>query len=104
MRTFGALDFGLFADAAHPFIGARRCVSGLPCLAALEPPRIDILAATEERTEQRDLLLGRGGLINATHVRIHRMQRGEIGAAMIASSPPRAINKPSHGVRQPPPG
>jgi hypothetical protein len=50
-----ALDLGLAADAAHPFTGAGGRVSGLARRPALEAARIEIVPATEERSEQCDL-------------------------------------------------
>ena len=55
VRAFGAFDPGLLAHAADPFVrtGGRIAVLARP--AALEPARIDVLAAAEQRAEQPDL-------------------------------------------------
>src|SRR5437762_10279950 len=48
IRTLCALDAWFFADAPHPFVGARGRVSRLACLAALEPSRVHVLSAAKE--------------------------------------------------------
>jgi predicted GIY-YIG superfamily endonuclease len=48
MRTLRALDAGLFADPAHPLIGARRRIAGLAGLSALESARVDVVTAAEQ--------------------------------------------------------
>ena len=57
MRTLGALDPRLLANAADPFVRAGRSISRLACLSALEATRVDILATAEQRSEQRNLRL-----------------------------------------------
>jgi hypothetical protein len=47
MLTFGALDSGFFTDSADPLIGPNRRITGFTCLAALEPPGIDIISAAK---------------------------------------------------------
>ena len=64
MRALGALDAGLLADAAHPLVRARGRIAGLAGLAALEATRIHVLAPAEERTEQRDLRVWWGRLVD----------------------------------------
>jgi hypothetical protein len=49
----------LLTDAAHPFIPAGRGVARLAGLAAFEASRIDVLASSEEGTEEGDLVLRR---------------------------------------------
>jgi len=56
--TLGAFDARLFADPGHPFVRAGRRITGLACPPALEPPWVDVLPTSEERSEQRDLGLG----------------------------------------------
>jgi len=51
VQTLRALDAWFFADAAHPLVGARGCVAGLPCLPALESTWIHVVAAAKERAE-----------------------------------------------------
>jgi hypothetical protein len=55
MRAVGALDAGFLADATHPLMGARRHVSRLPGLAALESPGIHVLTPAEEVAEEGNL-------------------------------------------------
>src|SRR3990172_5036895 len=55
IRTIGAFDSWFLTDASHPFIHASRRVTGLPGLSTLEPARIDVGPAAEQRQEQRDL-------------------------------------------------
>ena len=66
VRTLRALDAWFFADAAHPLVGARRCVSRLAGLPALESTRVDVLTPAEQRPEERDLLLRRGEVMHET--------------------------------------
>ena len=47
VRTFEALDTGLVAQAADPFVGAGRLVAAPASLAALEAAGINVLASTE---------------------------------------------------------
>jgi len=58
VRTLGAFDARLLADAGHPLVRARRRVTRLAGLPAFEPTRVDIVAAAEEGSEQRDLFFG----------------------------------------------
>ena len=56
VRTLPALDPRLVADARRPFVGTRGCVTR-PAAARVGPsPREYVVAAAEERSEQRDLL------------------------------------------------
>ena len=54
MRAFGALDARLFADTAHPLVCAGRCIAGLAGLPALESTRVDVFAAAEQRSKERN--------------------------------------------------
>ena len=55
MRAQRALDPGLLADALDPFVRAGWGIAGLAGLPALEPPRVDVLAAAEQRAEEGNL-------------------------------------------------
>ncbi len=55
-------DARLFADAGDPLVAAHGRVSALARLPALEAPRVDVIAATEEAEEELDFLSGRGVL------------------------------------------
>jgi hypothetical protein len=59
MGTVAAFDAWLLADPANPLVRTGRGIAGLARLAAFESARVDILAASKERAEQRDLLAGR---------------------------------------------
>src|SRR5918996_6163990 len=93
MRTLGAFDARLFADAANPFVGARGGIAGLAGLPALEPPRIHILTTAEQRTEQRDLRVGRRMPIHqdpeGVHNRCTRSYRYPVGHSPTACCPDR---------------
>ena len=69
--TFEALDAGLLAQAADPFVGASRLVATPASLSALEPTGINILAPAEQRAEQVDFG-GGGRLIRDCAVRACR--------------------------------
>src|SRR5258708_40281675 len=56
--TIRAFDSWLFTDAANPFIGAGRRITGFPGFSALETPGIYILSAPKKRSKQ--LYLGGG--------------------------------------------
>ena len=72
MRTFGALDARLFTDAAYPLVGARRCVPRLAARPALESPRVNVGAPSEERPEERNLLGRRGVRVDRCWITTHR--------------------------------
>lgn len=58
MPAVRALDARLLADPGPPFIGACRAVAGLAARLALPADRVNIGAAPEQTSEQRDLLGG----------------------------------------------
>ena len=64
--AFGALDPGLLAEAADPFVGAGRLIAGLAGPSALKAAGIDVVASTKERAEKRDLGLCRRMVIDPT--------------------------------------
>ena len=64
--AFGALDPGLLAEAADPFVGAGRLIAGLAGPSALKAAGIDVVASTKERTEKGDLGLCRRMVIDPT--------------------------------------
>lgn len=57
--TLGALDARLLTDAAHPLVRAGGRVARLAGLPTLESAGIYVFATAEQRTEERDLGLGR---------------------------------------------
>jgi len=61
MTTVGALDARLLAPAAHPFVGTGWRVSRPARLPTVEPTRVHIGAASEERPEERGIRGGLGG-------------------------------------------
>ncbi len=61
VRAARAGDALLVAHAAAPLVEADRLVAAPPRARALEPARENVVAAVEERAEQRHLLFGRGG-------------------------------------------
>ena len=65
VRAVAALDPRLFTDAADPLVAAGRGVAGAAGLLAFEAPRVDILAAFEQRAEERDLIDGRAEGVDA---------------------------------------
>jgi hypothetical protein len=61
VRAFHALDPGLFADTADPFICARGRIARFSGLGILPPTREDIFAAPKARAKQCDLVgIGHG--------------------------------------------
>jgi hypothetical protein len=54
-----AFDAGFLAQATDPFVGASRLVAAPASLAALEPTRVNILSAAEQRAEELDFGSGR---------------------------------------------
>ena len=62
-QAIGALDSGLFANPLYPLVAANGRISSFAGLAALKAARIDILAASKERTEECDLGFRRGEVI-----------------------------------------
>jgi hypothetical protein len=58
MGAFAALDLGLFADAADPFVATGRLIARSSGFPAFEPAGINILAAAKKRTKQFYLCLG----------------------------------------------
>ncbi len=63
--TVATLDTRLLADPANPLVRTGRGIAGLARPAALEPARVDVLPASEQRTEQSDLLARRRLLADA---------------------------------------
>ncbi len=61
VRTLAALDLRELANTPNELVRARGRVAWPACLLAHEPSRKDVLPATEELSEQRDLMLGRHG-------------------------------------------
>ena len=59
VRAVAALDPRLLTDAADPLVAAGRGVAGAAGLLTFEAPGIEILAALEQRAEERDLVGGR---------------------------------------------
>src|SRR6266540_351292 len=78
--TFGAFDAGLLAHASDPLVGTGGRVPRPACFAALESPRVHVVATSEERTKERDLVLRRRCSIDRTarpshgdsHVKVRR--------------------------------
>jgi hypothetical protein len=64
MRTFAALDPGLFAYALDPFVGANRLVARLAGLSAFKAARMDVLAAAKEAAEDCDFRFRRRPMID----------------------------------------
>ena len=64
VRTFSAFDARLFAHATDPLVGACGGVARPARFAALESPRVHVVAASEERPEKSDLRLRRRCLID----------------------------------------
>jgi hypothetical protein len=71
MLARGALDPRFLADAADPFVQARRGVSRLASLATLEATRVDVVSAAEQRAEESNLRLGRRVLGDECEWRVH---------------------------------
>jgi hypothetical protein len=69
--AIGTLDAWLVAEANSPLVDARRLVTGLAALAALEAPRIDVLTSTKQGTKQSDLGFRRGLTMDKAVVRVH---------------------------------
>jgi hypothetical protein len=59
--TLPTLDARLLADAAYPLVPARGSVSFAPGGGVGPKPRVDIVSAPEELTEERHLLVGSVG-------------------------------------------
>ena len=72
LRTFGC---AFVTQASHPFIVAGGLVAGLTGSAALETPRINIIAPPEKRAKQGDLLFWLGtvsnGIVVISHTDLH---------------------------------
>lgn len=66
MGTLDALDPWLFANASHPFVRAGGRIPGFARFPALEATRVDVITPAEERSEQGDLGLGWGQLMDGT--------------------------------------
>ena len=64
IRTCGAFDPGLLAQARRPFVATRGRISRLAGLAILEAARIDIVSSAKERAKQGDLGLRRGQVMD----------------------------------------
>lgn len=58
MRAVRALDSGLFADAAHPFVATGGRVTGASDPLVFETPGIEFLASSEQGAEEGDLCCG----------------------------------------------
>src|SRR5438094_6460661 len=71
VQTLSAFDARLLAHATHPLLGAGGCVACLASLAALESPRVHIVAASKERPEQGDLRFRRRSLIDRPRDQVH---------------------------------
>src|SRR5687767_6767576 len=71
-RAFRALDTRLLADPADPFVRTGWRVSGLAGLPAFKATGIDVFTTAEQRTEQGDLCLSGGLLIDEKPDRLHR--------------------------------
>ena len=54
MVTLRALDPWLLTHAANPLVRTRRGVASLAGLSALEAPRVDVIATSEQRAEEGD--------------------------------------------------
>ena len=59
MLAVRALDSWLLADTSNPLIAAGGRVTRFSGFPALEPPRINIVSSTEERTKEPDLGVSR---------------------------------------------
>jgi hypothetical protein len=67
LRTF---DLRLLTDASDPFVGTDWRVTNLAGLPAFETAWIDILATSEQRSEECDFFLWCGMAMNA-RIRFH---------------------------------
>ena len=59
LEAVRALDPWLLAQAPHPLVGTGRLVACPACSPALESARVHVFPTAEERSEERDLLVGR---------------------------------------------
>jgi hypothetical protein len=97
MRAHRTLDPGLLTDAPHPLVGARGRIAGLPGLSALEPTRVNVFAAAEQRSEEGDLCRNRrvltesavsgGGRRRGRVETTHRLRRIGFGAVRFETPP-----------------
>jgi hypothetical protein len=71
--TLRAFDARLLADASDPLVGTGWRVTSPARFAALESPRVDVVAASEERTEQGDLRFRRRSLIDRPRDQVHEV-------------------------------
>src|SRR5437867_11892661 len=74
MLAVRALDTRLLADASNPLIAAGGCVTRFPGFSALESPRINIVSSGGERTEQPDLGVRRGVLLDGSRFEENRLE------------------------------
>jgi hypothetical protein len=66
-----ALDSRLLADTSNPFITTGGRVSRFAGFPTFESPRINFFPSTEERTEEPDLGVSRGVLMNEVRFEEH---------------------------------
>lgn len=79
VRAIAALDAGLLAHSAHPFIAASRLVSRLARLSAFKTPRVNLGAAPKQGSKQFDLREG-WRCLGDGHDRAHRYRLGRVAA------------------------
>lgn len=72
--TLSAFDARLLADASDPLVGTGGRVAGFAGLAALESPRVHVVAASEERSKEGDLCLRRRCLIDRPGEQVHEVE------------------------------
>ncbi|MBW8828512.1 MAG: hypothetical protein JF606_03585 [Burkholderiales bacterium] len=90
MGAVRAVDLGFAADATHPFVRTGRRVAGLAGLQALEPASVDVLTASKERSEQRDLGFDRRRQVHAAALRMPDLGHRHV---------PNVLHADGHGVR-----
>ena len=71
--TFSAFDARLLAEASNPLVGTCGRVPRPASRAALESPRVHVVAASEERPKKGDLHLRRRCLIDRPEDQVHEV-------------------------------
>jgi hypothetical protein len=70
VRTRRALDARLFADAPHPLVGARRCISRFAGFPALEPTRVHVFIPRKSERNNAIFSLDGGEPMDKTSGRV----------------------------------